>query len=144
MKVQFHFNYKVSLSNRKKLKLYVDEIFKKEKYFASSLDIIFCDDEFLLTINREFLDHDFYTDIISFNLNSDLLPVEGEIYISIDRVKENASVYNCSVALELHRVIFHGVLHFCGYEDGSKRDKIIMRKKEDLYLKKYFVSRETN
>ncbi len=142
MAVHFHFNSKVSLRNRKKLKQFINEIFVYESTPASSLDIIFCDDKFLLDINRRFLNHDYYTDIISFNLNRRKYPVEGEIYISIDRIKENAFVFNCSLAFELHRVLIHGVLHFCGYTDNSKRNRLIMREKEDLYLKKYFVSRE--
>lgn len=143
MIVRLHFQYKTSLTNRKKLKQFLKEIFINESTPASSLDIIFCDDKFLLDINRRFLNHDYYTDIISFNLNKDLYPVEGEIYLSIDRIKENALVFNSSTAFELHRVIIHGVLHLCGFNDTSKEEQLFMREKEDLYLHQYLVSRGT-
>ncbi|MEO7263684.1 MAG: rRNA maturation RNase YbeY [Ferruginibacter sp.] len=143
MVIKFHFNSSVTLNNRNKLKLFISKIFKWEKTNATSLDIVFCDDEFLIDINRKFLNHDYYTDIISFNLNDDFFPVVGEIYISIDRVNANALTYNCSLTSELHRVIFHGVLHFCGFNDTTSGEKILMKAKEDLYLHKYFVSRGT-
>jgi rRNA maturation RNase YbeY len=141
--VKFHFNYSLSLNKRKELKQFIADIFKKEKTLVSSIDIVFCDDEFLLNINRKFLNHDFYTDIITFNLEEGLKPVVGEIYISVDRVYDNASFFGCSLKLELHRVIFHGILHLCGYKDTSVREKKVMKGKEDFYLKKYFVPRET-
>ncbi len=143
MVVRFHFNYIFSLKDRKHLKQFVSVIFNNEKTSASSLNVIFCDDDFLLGINRQFLNHDYYTDIISFNLNENIVPVDGEVYISIDRVKDNALNFKSSFFLELHRVLFHGVLHFCGYNDRSEKDKKVMKDKEDFYLNKYLVSRET-
>ncbi|MCL4111441.1 UNVERIFIED_CONTAM: hypothetical protein GTU68_020715 [Idotea baltica] len=98
-----------------------------------SLNIIFCSDEFLLNINKEYLNHDYYTDIITFDYSSD--KIEGELYISIDRVRENASELDISLNLELHRVIIHGVLHLCGYSDKSEEEEKTMRLKEDTYLK---------
>ena len=91
----------------------------------------------ILEINRQFLKHDFYTDIITFDL-SEGSSTMAEIYISIDRVKENASKMGVSFKSELHRVLFHGVLHLCGYKDKSARDIKIMREKEDFYLFQYF------
>lgn len=103
-----------------------------------SLTYIFCSDEYLLGINRQFLRHDYYTDIISFNLAAKKAPVEGEIYISLDRVKDNARQLKLPFKQELHRVIFHGALHLCGYKDKLRKDITLMRKMEDFYLKKYF------
>ena len=113
-------------------------LFKKEKASLTSLNFIFCSDEYLLEINQQFLKHNFYTDIISFNLAANNEPVEGEIYISLDRVRENAGELNQSFKTELHRVIFHGALHLCGYMDKRPADILVMRKKEDEYLKSYF------
>lgn len=136
--ISFHQQVPVTnLRNRTKLKDFLGEIFKKEKTAARSVQFIFCSDGFLLNINRRFLQHDYYTDIISFNLAEDNQPVEGEIYISVDRVKENATSLGLPFGQELHRVIFHGILHFCGYKDKTDSEQLTMRKKEDFYLKKY-------
>ncbi|HQW03710.1 MAG TPA: rRNA maturation RNase YbeY, partial [Saprospiraceae bacterium] len=91
-------------------------------------------DEFLLEINRNHLDHDYYTDIITFPLNDN--PLIAEIYISIDRVQENATGLNIPFEDELHRVMIHGVLHLCGYDDHEEEDIRVIRKKEEFYLKK--------
>ena len=91
-----------------------------------------------MEINRQFLQHDFYTDIITFDLTSQNQPLMAEIYISIDRVRENAKLANESINRELHRVIFHGVLHLCGYKDKNKSQKNEMRRMEELCLGKYF------
>ena len=92
----------------------------------------------MLNINRQFLNHDYYTDIITFNLSGSKRQIEGEVYISIDRVKDNAAILSQSIKQELHRVIFHGALHLCGYKDKSKYDIDKMRKMEDKYLKAFF------
>jgi len=105
----------------------------KESKDLVSMNIILCGDEYLLKINRDYLKHDYYTDIITFDYNSE--EIEGELYISIDRVKENASDLGVSFQHELHRVIIHGVLHLCGYGDKTEKDEEIMRSKEDFYLK---------
>lgn len=108
-----------------------------EKKYLASLNYIFCTDKRLLEINRQYLKHDFYTDIITFPLSAPKMPVEAEIYISIDRVRENAKTLDVSFKTELHRVIFHGALHLCGYGDKTKGEKEKMRGKEDKYLQKY-------
>ena len=89
-------------------------------------------------MNKQFLQHDFYTDIISFEISNDPLGKVAEIYISTDRVKENAKIFKTSITSELHRVIFHGILHICGYKDKTKDQKNIMSAKEDYYLSAYF------
>ena len=127
----------ITLQNRAPLKKYIETIFRKEKKQLASLNYIFCSDKRLLEINRQFLKHDFYTDIISFELSASKF-TEGEVYISIDRVKENARLLEVSIKSELCRVIFHGALHLCGYGDKSKTEQLIMREKEDFYLNLYF------
>lgn len=104
-----------------------------EGHELNRLDIVFCSDEFLLEINRNHLDHDYYTDIITFPLNDN--PLIAEIYISIDRVQENAAGLHVSFEDELHRVMIHGVLHLCGYDDHEDSDIIVIRKKEEEYLR---------
>ncbi|MBN8790511.1 MAG: rRNA maturation RNase YbeY [Terrimonas sp.] len=133
----FFFPYKKNiLTDRNKLKRFIQQLFKKEKTSLGSLQYIFCSDDFLLQVNKQYLKHDYYTDIITFNLGEKA--VEGEIYISIDRVKDNATTYKTSFKRELHRVIFHGALHLCGYKDKLNEEKKVMSAKEDRYLQEYF------
>jgi probable rRNA maturation factor len=135
------FNYldvsSTSFQNKTKLKAQLLSVFKKEKTGLQYLNYIFCTDEYLLGINKQFLKHNFYTDIITFNLAEAHQPVEGEIYISINRVKDNAKTHQTAFKEELHRVIFHGALHLCGYKDKSTNDIKEMRKAEDRYLNIY-------
>ena len=91
-----------------------------------------------MEMNRRFLKHDYYTDIISFSLSETARQIEGEIYISIDRVRENAQKRQLTLHEELHRVIFHGALHLCGYKDKSEKEKKVMTEAENKYLKSYF------
>lgn len=113
-------------------------LFKKEKKKLANLNYIFCSDEYLLAINRDFLQHDYYTDIVTFELNDPGTPISGEIYISIDRIRDNAKNLEESFTRELHRVIFHGALHLCGYRDKTQEEEKLMRKMEDKYLSSYF------
>lgn len=106
---------------------------KAENKTIGFLNVIFLDDDGLLAINKEYLKHDYYTDVITFDYNENEL-VNGEVFISIDRIKENASELNISFNNELHRVIIHGLLHLFGYKDKSADDKQLMRSKEDYYL----------
>ena len=124
------------LVKRRVLKTMILDLFNREKRSLLDLNIIFCDDDFLLGINREFLQHNDFTDIITFDL-SDSEEIKGEIYISIPRVIENATNLQVDRLSEIHRVIFHGCLHLCGYKDKLKKDKDLMRKKEEEYLKGY-------
>jgi rRNA maturation RNase YbeY len=113
-------------------------IFKKEKKQLDELQYIFCSDDYLLEINRQYLNHDYYTDIISFDLSEKGQLINAEIYISVDRVRENAREFGSSLRQELHRVMFHGALHLCGYKDKKPKEVQIMRQMEDNWLKKYF------
>jgi len=139
MPIYFHQQTTVVLQQRKALKIFIPSIFKTEKKEVNQLDIIFCSDNYLLELNKSQLSHDYYTDIITFDLSeSKSAPIIGELYISIDRVRDNANTFNTTFKRELHRVIFHGVLHLCGYNDKKKEDIVTMRKTEDIYLNKYF------
>ncbi|MGB8194049.1 MAG: rRNA maturation RNase YbeY [Chitinophagaceae bacterium] len=141
--IKFHFQIKTTLRNRRKLKAAIVTEFKLRRYKLGSLNVIFCSDKYLLDINRQYLQHDYYTDIITFNLASPDEPVEGEIYISVDRVKENAVNARVAINHELHRVIFHGVLHLCGLDDSTSSLRKTMSINEDKLLLKYFFSRGT-
>ena len=137
--VQFHYlQCNAGLRNRQQLKSFLLSIFRKEKVVIAGLNYIFCSDKYLLTINQQFLQHNDYTDIITFNLAQKDAPVEGDIYISLERVKENALNLDQHYYMEIHRVIFHGALHLCGYKDKTQKDIALMRAKEDYYLSKYF------
>jgi rRNA maturation RNase YbeY len=138
-KIHFHYQQAVGfLRSRKALKNFLTELAKREKKKIERIDYIFCSDEELLGINLEFLGHDDYTDIISFDWTEAGQAIKGEIYISIDRIYENAEINKVSAVEELHRVIFHGMLHLCGYKDKLNHEKIQMRAKEDFYLGRYF------
>jgi len=138
-RINFHFLMPCRLPEKRRLKAFVISLFEREKHQLADLSYIFCNDPYLLRLNSDFLNHHDYTDILTFPFsatNSRL--VSGEIYISVDRVRENALNLNLSFQEELHRVIFHGALHLCHYKDKSKRDQSLMRAKEDFYLRKYF------
>lgn len=127
----------ITLADRTGLKKYLTRLFKSEGKNCGTINYIFCTDKALLEINRQFLQHDFYTDIITFDLSEGEL-ITAEIYISTDRVRDNARAHGASLKSELHRVIFHGALHLCGYKDKTTKEEMEMRAREDFYLKKYF------
>ena len=139
MSVQFFFlQQNISLRNRAALKLFINKIFKQEKRKLQSLTYIFCSDEYLLQINKASLHHDYYTDIITFDLSDSPNQITGEIYISTDRVRDNAQTLSVTITEELHRVIFHGALHLCGYKDKTPKHAKEMRAAEEACLKGYF------
>ena len=136
--VQFFFHdRKPMLKERRRLRSFIVELFKKEKSGLLKLAYIFCSDQYLLSLNKEFLRHDFYTDIITFDLSEITGQITGEIYISTDRVRDNATTLGVNIKEELHRVIFHGALHLCGYKDKTSKAIKLMRQKEDYYLASY-------
>lgn len=123
---------------------WISQVATKEKVVLRGLNYIFCSDAYLLRINQEYLHHDTYTDIITFVMSEPEGPLEGEIYISVDRVAENAHLLEKSFEEELRRVIIHGLLHLIGYRDKTRLEKAEMRKKEDACLSLYHkVSRGT-
>lgn len=125
------------------IKLLIENLFKQENVPLQRVDYIFCSDDFLLNINQKHLSHNTLTDIITFPLSNNEL-VRGEIYISVDRIKENAKTFQVHYQSELLRVMIHGALHLCGYKDKKKLQQVEMRNKEDYYLKKYNVPREAS
>ncbi|MES2003735.1 MAG: rRNA maturation RNase YbeY [Bacteroidota bacterium] len=124
-----------SMAGKTAIKSFVATIFKKEKRALASITYVFCSDAFLLQMNRDFLQHDYYTDIITFGLSEKGEPVEAEVYISLDRVRDNAKTLGTAFKAEALRVIFHGALHLCGYKDKKKSEILLMRQKEDHYLR---------
>jgi len=131
----FTFNYEsidFSLNNTAEVSQWLNETCDVNKKTVSTIDFIFCSDEHLLEINKKYLNHDYYTDIITFPLGSD--PIEANVFISVDRVKENAQLYGEEFLDELHRVMVHGILHLIGYGDTTKTEKDIMREREDYFL----------
>lgn len=107
-----------------------------EGYKLKELNYIFCSDKYLIELNQQYLNHDTYTDIITFDNSETEGLVIGDIFISVERIRENASLFSVPEADELHRVIIHGVLHLMGYQDKTKKDKSLMTNKENLYLSK--------
>jgi len=137
--IQFFFPEPVSvLRNRKNLKLFLTGVAKKNRRPIDSLNIIFCSDAYLLEINRSYLQHDYYTDIITFDLSPSANDsITAELYISVDTVKDNARDLGVPFYRELHRVVFHGLLHLLGYKDKKKQDQLLMRDMEEKLLGQY-------
>ncbi len=131
--IDFFSETEFNLQNSEEVARWISKIITNEKREEGEISYIFCDDEYLHKLNLEFLNHDTLTDIISFD-NSLGNQINGDIFISIERVKENADSYKTSFKNELHRVIIHGILHYCGYKDKTKTDVELMRKKEDEAL----------
>ena len=142
--IQFHYLVRpFYFPRRNALKKFILKQLKKEGKTVEVINYIFCDDKYLLQMNQQYLNHDTLTDIITFELSEPTQPLVSDIYISVERVKENAASFHNSFANELHRVIFHGALHLAGYKDKRKKEEMMMRQKEEEYLKEYFVSRNT-
>ncbi|WP_223709422.1 rRNA maturation RNase YbeY [Niabella beijingensis] len=136
--VTFSFQKAATLKERKRLKQFISLIFKENKQELDMLQYIFCGDDEILRVNRQYLEHDYYTDIITFDLREKLAePMMADIFISVDTVRSNARLLNEPFFRELHRVIFHGALHLCGFNDKTAEEQQVMRRKEDEYLIRY-------
>lgn len=122
------------LKNKTAVRKWIIETIVAEGYKLDELTYIFCTDEYLLQINQQYLDHDTYTDIITFDNSEEEGIIVGDIFISVERIKENATKFSVTEAQELHRVMIHGALHLLGYKDKSAADKKKMTLKEDQYL----------
>lgn len=131
-----------SFVSKRDLKQAVKNLVSNEGKHLKDLSLVFTDDDYLLEVNKQYLNHDYFTDVITFDY-SDFPEVSGDVMISLDRVMDNALSMNLPYEHEFYRVVFHGVLHLCGYKDKSKEDVAVMREKEDFYIQR-FVSRETN
>lgn len=117
-----------------KLRSWLQQVAKNENSRLRSLNCVFCSDEYLLEMNKSYLDHHYYTDIITFDNSIDEGIIEGDLFISIDRAAENAIDLKVDQMDEIHRLMVHGLLHLLGYQDKEKQDKALMTQKEDYYL----------
>jgi rRNA maturation RNase YbeY len=134
--IQFHSEeLDFDLPNQEQLSLWIEKTIEQEQKMLQSINFIFCNDAYLHKINLEYLDHDTLTDIITFPYSEE--HIESDIYISVERVKENAQKFNVPFEKELKRVIIHGVLHLCGYKDKEEAEQKLMREKENYYIEKY-------
>lgn len=125
------------LNGKLKIKSWIKEVIKNEGFKLDVINYIFCSDEYLLQVNIDYLNHNYYTDIITFNNSESENIITSDIFISIDRVKDNAKENKVELDLEIKRVLVHGVLHLCGYDDHLNEDVKIMREKEQFYLNKF-------
>jgi|SRR5437588_9396578 len=130
----FEEDVRFKLKDKTKVKTWIKAVIEAEGYKLQELNYVFCSDEYLLGINRQYLDHDTYTDIITFDNSEKDKVITGDIFISIDRIRENAKKFNSGELNELHRVIIHGALHLLGYKDKTAENKKLMTSKEDQYL----------
>jgi len=119
---------------KRKINSWIKETITSEEKTPGDISFIFCSDAYLLKVNNQYLNHDYYTDIITFDYVENNI-ISGDIFISCDRVKENAAEYKTGFENELSRIIIHGVLHLLGFKDKNKKDKLLMTQKEDFYLK---------
>jgi rRNA maturation RNase YbeY len=131
--ISFNYETTFSLEHEARLTEWLKDVIKSEGFKYDAINYVFCDDDYLHKLNVEFLKHDTLTDIISFDYSVGKI-IQGDIFISVDRVKENALDFDVSFNQEIHRVIVHGILHYCGYKDKSEEDTKRMRAKEDFYL----------
>ena len=125
------------LKEKGKLIEWFSTILETEHKKAGLINFIFCNDNYLLKLNRKFLNKNTYTDILAFQNNETNEPISGDIFISIQRVNENSTIFNTTFSEELKRVMAHGILHLSGYIDNTKTEKDVMREKEDFYLKMF-------
>ncbi|MDB5023090.1 MAG: ybeY [Mucilaginibacter sp.] len=130
----FEEDIRFKLKNKTKVKQWIKATIEAEGYTLKELNYIFCSDRYLLQINQQYLEHDTYTDIVTFDNSAKDTVIVGDIFISIDRIRENAIKFNSGEVNELHRVIIHGALHLLGYQDKKAESKRIMTGKEDHYL----------
>lgn len=128
---------------REEIKAFLAALFKDHKKKPEALNYIFCSDKYLLSINQQYLNHDYYTDVIAFDLSTSPSNVTADIYISIDRARENAQQFAVPTFHEVMRLLIHSSLHLCGYKDKKAKDVEEMKKAENTYLDQFFVSRGT-
>ena len=136
--ISFNYETNFELENEAQYEDWISRIIESEGFNEGEINYIFCDDEYLHKINVEYLDHDTLTDIISFDYTVGNL-IQGDIFVSVERVKDNANDFNVSFEEELKRVLSHGVLHYCGYKDKSPKDEALMRSKEEEKMQMFHV-----
>lgn len=138
MKIEFHYEIDYTLDLEERYSDWISRLITKEGAILGNLDYVFCDDKYLLEINEKYLNHNTLTDIITFDYTDDKT-VSGDIFISVDRVKENASKFEVDFIVELQRVMSHGVLHLLGYNDKTQKEKDVMRSKENEMIDMFHV-----
>lgn len=136
--ISFNYETDFEIRNEEQYENWISQVIESEDKTEGEINYIFCDDAYLLEKNIEFLNHDTLTDIISFDYTMGNL-ISGDIFISVERVKENAADFNVPFEEELRRVMAHGVLHYCGYKDKSEADEQLMRSKEEEKMKLFHV-----
>ena len=136
--ISFNYENEFELQNEDQIATWISAVILSENKQEGDINYIFCDDDYLLNLNEQYLDHDTLTDIISFDYSVGN-ELHGDIFISIERVRENAQDFNVTFEEELIRVLVHGVLHYCGYKDKSEEDEQVMRSKEDEKIKMFHV-----
>lgn len=134
--ISFNYETEFKLGDEKQFQSWISNAIEEENCNEGELNYIFCDDEYLHKINVEYLNHDTLTDIISFDYSVGK-ELHGDVFISIERVADNAKDFEVSFQKELQRVMIHGVLHYCGYKDKTEEEKQVMRSKEELYMSKF-------
>lgn len=134
--INFNYETDFKLDSEEQISTWITDTISSEAYKLEEINYVFCDDEYLHKLNVEFLNHDTLTDIISFDYSVGKI-IQGDIFISIERVGDNAKDFNVSFEEELKRVIIHGVLHYCGYKDKTDEDAKLMREKENHYLSQF-------
>ena len=136
--ISFNYETEFELHNEADFSRWLSEVILSENKKEGEINYIFCDDDYLLEINQQYLEHDTLTDIISFDYSVGN-EINGDIFVSVERVKENASDYKVTFDEEIQRVLVHGILHYCGYKDKTEADELAMRAKEDEKMKMFHV-----
>lgn len=136
--ISFNYENDFELSNEEQFSNWISRVIVSEEKKEGEINYIFCDDDYLLNLNEQYLNHDTLTDIISFDYSMGN-EIHGDIFISTERVKDNANDFKVSFEEELKRVMVHGVLHYCGYKDKTEEDEALMRSKEDEKIKMFHV-----
>jgi rRNA maturation RNase YbeY len=131
-------NISFDLKNKRKIKYWIIDTVNSENKIIGDINFVFCSDDYLLDINKKYLVHDYFTDVITFDFCEDN-KISGDIFISIDSVRSNSIKYEQSFESELHRVMMHGILHLCSYGDSTKSEIALMRSKENIYLEKLVI-----
>jgi probable rRNA maturation factor len=136
--ISFNYENDFELQNEDQISTWISKVILSENKKEGDINYIFCDDEYLLNLNEQYLDHDTLTDIISFDYSVGN-ELHGDIFISVERVQDNATDFNVTFDEELKRVLVHGILHYCGYKDKSESEEQVMRQKEEEKMKMFHV-----
>lgn len=136
--ISFNYENDFELQNEVQISNWISKVILSENMKEGDINYIFCDDEYLLNLNEQYLDHDTLTDIISFDYSVGN-ELHGDIFISVERVQDNATDFNVTFDEELKRVLVHGILHYCGYKDKSESEEQVMRQKEEEKMKMFHV-----